>query len=222
MKIYNNWKNFIEQEQQQPYMRELLDKLAAAYETEIIYPDFNNIYRAFELTDISDVKVVILGQDPYHGKNQAHGLAFSVLPPNKIPPSLANIFKELATDLNTTLPTTTDLTPWAKQGVLLLNTTLTVLANQANSHQTLGWETFTDNVLSYLNRNNSGVVFILWGAHAIKKKKYIDETKHLVLTAPHPSPLSAYRGFFGSKPFSKTNTYLTEQKKTPIDWMLSQ
>ena len=185
----------------------------------IIYPSDADTFRALELTPLEKVRVVILGQDPYHGENQAQGLAFSVPADQKLPPSLRNIFKELANDLGHGPPQKGDLTSWAKQGVLLLNTALTVEAGKAGSHHGKGWELFTDSILSLISEQRKNVVFVLWGAPAQKKTQLIDESRHLILTAPHPSPLSSYRGFFGSKPFSKINTYLQSQGLSPIDWL---
>ncbi len=185
-----------------------------------IFPSSPDLFRAFQLTPPEQVKVVILGQDPYHGENQAHGLSFSVPAGVKIPPSLRNIFKELHTDLAIDPPEHGCLQGWAEQGVLLLNATLSVEQAQAGSHQGQGWELFTDRVIEHVNHSLDSVVFLLWGSHAQEKGRYIDKTKHCVLTAPHPSPLSAYRGFFGCAHFSKTNAYLKAQKKTPIDWRL--
>lgn len=222
------WHSIIEQEQAKPYYQ----KLTQAIETQrnqndIIYPNETDVFNAFKYVDVPDVKVVILGQDPYHGCNdngqpQAHGLAFSVPKNTKVPPSLVNIYKELTTDINGfTTPQHGNLTSWAEQGVLLLNTVLTVKKANAHSHAKLGWESFTDSIIEHINKNNKGCVFLLWGSHAHKKGKNIDTNKHLVLAGPHPSPLSAYRGFFGCKHFSQANTWLTSKKLTPINWALS-
>ena len=217
------WQTLINQEQAKPYFQSLLTNIQQQRADGLtIFPSENNIFNAFENVDISEVKVVILGQDPYHGEGQAHGLAFSVLPNIKIPPSLANIYKELCTDIDDFVtPNHGFLQPWAKQGVLLLNTVLTVQQANAHSHAKLGWETFTDAVITELNEQNDHCVFILWGAHAQKKGRNINNGKHLVLAGPHPSPLSAYRGFFGSKPFSQTNTWLASKGLSPIDWRLT-
>ena len=217
------WQTLISQEQAKPYFQSLLTNIQQQRAGGLtIFPSENNIFNAFENVDISEVKVVILGQDPYHGEGQAHGLAFSVLPNIKIPPSLANIYKELCTDIDDFVtPNHGFLQPWAKQGVLLLNTVLTVQQANAHSHAKLGWETFTDAVITELNEQNDHCVFILWGAHAQKKGRNINNGKHLVLAGPHPSPLSAYRGFFGSKPFSQTNTWLASKGLSPIDWRLT-
>lgn len=215
------WKKLLDKELAKPYMQQLRQQLMNDYKTDTVYPNHEDILKALELTSLEDVKVVILGQDPYHGPGQAHGLSFSVPNGIKTPPSLLNIFKELSTDLNVPRPTQTDLTPWARQGVLLLNTTLTVLAGSPLSHAFLGWETFTDEILKCINDERESVVFILWGAHALKKVKFIDRNKHLVITSPHPSPLSAYRGFLGSKPFSTTNEFLIQKSIKPIDWIIA-
>ncbi len=200
----------------------LSDFLDQAYDSSrIIYPPVEKIFSAFSLTPYSQVKVVIFGQDPYHGPNQAHGLAFSVSETAKIPPSMRNIFKELAHDLGSPIPPHGNLTKWANQGVLLLNTVLTVEAGQANSHRGLGWEELTQEVIRQLNQHSDPIVFILWGASARNYKKLIDLEKHTTLEAPHPSPLSSYRGFFGSKPFSQTNDLLRSWGREPIDWELS-
>jgi len=185
-----------------------------------IFPAKEDIFRAFIETPFDKVKVVILGQDPYHGIGQAHGLAFSVKESSGIPPSLQNIFIELKNDIGVEIPTSGNLTKWARQGVLLINTVLTVRKGEANSHRGKGWELFTDEVIRVISQNRTGVVFILWGRPAREKINLIDTTKHFVVQAPHPSPLSAYRGFFGSSPFSKTNQYLKSIGKTPIDWKL--
>ena len=217
------WQTLISQEQAKPYFQSLLTNIQQQRADGLtIFPSENNVFNAFENVDISEVKVVILGQDPYHGEGQAHGLAFSVLPNIKIPPSLTNIYKELCTDIDDFVtPNHGFLQPWAKQGVLLLNTVLTVQQANAHSHAKLGWETFTDAVITELNEQNDHCVFILWGAHAQKKGRNINNGKHLVLAGPHPSPLSAYRGFFGSKPFSQTNTWLASKGLSHIDWRLT-
>ncbi|MFI3378733.1 uracil-DNA glycosylase [Mammaliicoccus sciuri] len=191
--------------------------LEEAYKSKTIYPDRENIYQAFDLTPLDHVKVVILGQDPYHGPNQAHGLAFSVQPDAKFPPSLRNIYKELEDDIGCKR-TTPHLQDWAKEGVLLLNTVLTVEAHQAHSHKNIGWEIFTDEIIKHVSSELEDVVFILWGKPAQSKIKLIDTERHHIIQSVHPSPLSAYRGFFGSKPFSKTNEYLIASGKEPINW----
>lgn len=214
------WHDVIGQEKQQNYFIDTLKYVAserAAGKT--IYPPQDEVFNAFRSTEFCDVKVVILGQDPYHGPNQAHGLSFSVKPGIPAPPSLVNIYKELATDIPEFVrPNHGYLQSWAEQGVLLLNTVLTVEAGQAHSHAKLGWETFTDKVISTLNTHRQGVIFLLWGSHAQKKGSIIDEARHLILKAPHPSPLSAHRGFLGCKHFSMTNQLLEKQGLTPIDW----
>lgn len=215
------WHDVLAEEKQQPYFIDTLSAVAnerAAGKT--IYPPQKDVFNAFRLTELGAIKVVILGQDPYHGPNQAHGLAFSVLPGIAPPPSLLNMYKELETDIpGFQRPNHGFLESWAKQGVLLLNTVLTVQAGQAHSHARFGWETFTDKVIATINEHRQGVVFLLWGSHAQKKGSIIDRQRHHVLQAPHPSPLSAHRGFFGSKHFSKTNAWLAEHGETPIDWM---
>ncbi|MDP7591699.1 MAG: uracil-DNA glycosylase [Litorilituus sp.] len=216
------WQQLIKQEQSQAYYGQLQVQISEQRAQGItIFPEEKNVFRAFEFEDLPNIKVVILGQDPYHGEHQAHGLAFSVQQEIKVPPSLMNIFKELTADINEfTTPKHGDLTAWAQQGVLLLNTVLTVEQGQAHSHAKLGWETFTDRVIEALNQHNHGCVFMLWGAHAQKKGRNIDQSKHLVLNAPHPSPLSAYRGFWGCQHFSKANTWLKSKHKQVIDWCI--
>lgn len=194
--------------------------LSNAYENEVIYPTQDSIFTAFELTSPNEVKVVILGQDPYHDEGQAHGLAFSVNKGIKFPPSLRNIFKELCDDVGCDMPSHGNLSSWAKEGVLLMNSVLSVSAHKAHSHKEKGWEFFTDSVVSLLSKTHDNLIFILWGKPAQNKMKLIDDSKHFVITAPHPSPLSSYRGFFGSKPFSKTNSYLKSIGKEPIQWCL--
>lgn len=214
------WQQVLANEKEQAYFRDTLayvEKVRASGVT--VFPPKEDVFNAFRFTELGDVKVVILGQDPYHGPNQAHGLCFSVLPGVKTPPSLVNIYKELATDIEGfQIPLHGYLKSWAEQGVLLLNTVLTVEQGKAHSHAKLGWETFTDRVIEAVNQHGDGVVFLLWGAHAQKKGKAIDRTRHHVLTAPHPSPLSAHRGFLGCRHFSQTNALLREQGKAPIDW----
>jgi len=218
-----SWQTLIDKEKAKPYFQSLITEINQQRADGItIFPPEENVFNAFNCVDIKEIKVVILGQDPYHGKGQAHGLAFSVLPDIKIPPSLANIYKELCTDIDSFVtPSHGFLDLWAKQGVLLLNTVLTVQQANANSHAKLGWETFTDAVIAELNENNRHCVFILWGAHAQKKGRDINTDKHLVLSSPHPSPLSSYRGFFGSKPFSQANTWLVSKGLAIIDWRLN-
>lgn len=213
-----NWAKELTSELTQEYFKHLMGFVELAYQNETVFPKQTDLFSAFSLCDFKNVKVVILGQDPYHGINQAHGLSFSVPMGVTIPPSLRNIYKELHSDLGTTTPTTGDLTAWAKQGVLLLNATLTVKESSPASHQGQGWEIFTDAVIKKVSEEKEHVVFILWGKFAQAKATLIDSDKHLVLTAPHPSPFSAYTGFFGSKPFSKTNEYLVNTKQSPIVW----
>ena len=217
-----SWLAVLGDEFNKPYMQSLkaflVDEKAKG---KVIFPTSQRWFAAFDSTPFEQVKVVILGQDPYHGPEQAHGLCFSVPPAIKIPPSLVNIYKELANDLDIAMPTEGCLEHWAQQGVLLLNATLTVENGQAGSHQNKGWETFTDQAIQVLNEQREGLVFILWGAYAQKKGAFIDGQRHLVLKSPHPSPLSAYRGFFGSRPFSQTNTYLTSNNKKAIDWQIN-
>ena len=219
--IEEGWRKILEEEFSKEYLKELKVKLVEEYKKGIVvYPPGKQIFNAFNLTPFNNVKVVILGQDPYHGSGQAHGLSFSVPTGVTPPPSLLNIFKEIHSDLGITPPTTGNLESWAKQGVLLLNAILTVRANSAASHRKLGWETFTDAVIKTISDKKEGVVFILWGNFAKEKQSLIDPKKHLILTSAHPSPFSAYSGFFGSKHFSKANTYLKEHGKTPINWSL--
>jgi len=219
----SNWSSFLNHELSQTYMQQTLEYIANKRgEGTAVYPPKSQVFSAFDATPLSDIKVVILGQDPYHGEGQAHGLCFSVLPEvKKLPPSLKNIYKELVTDINGfTTPEHGYLQGWAKQGVFLLNTVLTVEQGQAHSHKHLGWEQFTDNVIAHINEHCQGVVFILWGAHAQKKGKSIDRQRHHVLAGPHPSPLSAHRGFFGCQHFSKTNELLIGQGAQPINWQV--
>lgn len=216
------WHQAIGKEKQQPYFQHILNVVRAErLAGKVIYPPAQDVFNAFKATEFDQVKVVILGQDPYHGPQQAHGLSFSVHKGVAIPPSLVNIYKELAEDIpGFQIPQHGYLQHWAEQGVLLLNTVLTVRAGHAHSHAQLGWETFTDRVISALNEGREHVVFMLWGSHAQKKGAMIDRIKHLVLTASHPSPLSAYRGFFGCKHFSLANAYLQAHAMSPIDWQL--
>jgi uracil-DNA glycosylase len=217
----HTWQSVLAGEKEQPYftkMMEFLNKEQAAGKT--IYPPRQDIYNAIKATPFDQVKVVIIGQDPYHGANQAHGMCFSVRLGIPLPPSLINIFKELQTDLGVPMPPHGNLQKWAEQGVLLLNTVLTVEAGKAHSHAKIGWETFTDRIIKELNEKHQGLVFILWGTHAQNKCQHIDTTKHYLLKAPHPSPLSAHRGFLGCKHFSKCNALLEKQGKKPIDWAL--
>ena len=218
--INNDWLEPLKPEFSKPYYKELYLKIKEEYSKHVVFPPSDEIFSAFELTPLSEVKVVIIGQDPYHNIGQAHGLCFSVKPDVAIPPSLVNIYKELESDLGCYVPNNGYLVKWAKQGVLLLNTVLTVQAHQANSHRGIGWEEFTNAAISVLNEQDRPIVYILWGAPAQTKKKMLNNPKHLILEAPHPSPLSAYRGFFGSKPFSKTNEFLEKNGLAPIDWQI--
>lgn len=215
------WHDVLAQEKEQPYFVQTLEFVGKARaEGKVIYPPQKDVFNAFRYTEFDQVKVVILGQDPYHGPNQAHGLSFSVRPGIPAPPSLMNMYKELANDIpGFTIPPHGCLQSWAEQGVLLLNTVLTVEAGQAHSHANLGWETFTDRVISALNEKRDGIVFLLWGSHAQKKGSIIDTQRHYVLKSPHPSPLSAHRGFMGCRHFSKANQLLEQQGLAPIDWM---
>lgn len=218
--IHNDWQDILQEEFESTYYQELREFLKKEYAEQTIYPSMNHIWEAFEWTPYEQVKVVILGQDPYHGPNQAHGLSFSVQPNVKVPPSLVNIYKELADDLDISPVNHGYLKSWAEQGVLLMNTVLTVRGGSANSHRGQGWERLTDAVIKKLNEHEKPLVFILWGNPSIAKKQLIDTEKHVVITSPHPSPLSSYRGFFGSKPFSKANKALIDFGETPIDWQL--
>lgn len=218
--LKNDWNELLKDEFSKDYYLSLREFLKNEYTTKIIYPDKYDIFNALHYTSYKDVKVVILGQDPYHGPNQAHGLSFSVSPGVKIPPSLLNIYKELNSDLGCYIPNNGYLKKWADQGVLLLNTSLTVRAGEANSHKNKGWDIFTDKIISLINKKTDPVVFLLWGNNAINKKKLITNKQHLILSSTHPSPLSASRGFFGSKPFSKINKFLISVNKAPIDWQI--
>lgn len=218
VKIGESWKQVLANEWDKEYFVKLTDFVRKEYATTRIFPPGGEIFAAFDATPFDAVKVVIIGQDPYHDVNQANGLCFSVRDGVPFPPSLNNIFKEIHDDLGKPIPQSGDLSRWAKQGVLLLNSTLTVRAHSAGSHQNKGWEQFTDEVILQLAQQKEHLVFILWGAYAIKKGGFINRMKHLVLTSPHPSPLSAHRGFFGNKHFSQTNEYLIKHGKTPIEW----
>ena len=218
--VGNNWDVVLQEEYKKEYFKNVVNFVNEVYKEKVVFPPKNKILRALNLTDYDKVKVVILGQDPYHGPNQAHGLSFSVKPGVPVPPSLKNIFKELNSDLGCYIPNNGHLKSWADQGVLLLNTVLTVQAGNANSHKGKGWETFTDKIISVLNDRKDPVIFILWGNNAINKKKLITNPQHYILQSVHPSPLSANRGFFGSKPFSKTNEILKQLGKKPIDWQI--
>ncbi len=217
--IKNDWHKILNDEFKKPYYLNLKNFLQKEYDNKIIYPPKEDIFKALELTSYKDTKVIILGQDPYHEKNQAQGLAFSVNENVKIPPSLKNIYKELKNDLNCYIPNNGNLTKWAKQGVLLLNDILTVEEHKALSHKNKGWEIFTLEIIKKLNEKEKPLVFILWGNNAIKKEKYINN-KHLIIKSAHPSPLSVNKGFFNSKPFSKTNDFLIKNNLKPIDWQI--
>ena len=218
VKIEKSWQEVLQTEFDKPYFENLVGFVKQEYASNTIFPPAGQIFNAFNTCPFNNVKVVILGQDPYHGPGQAHGLCFSVNDGIQFPPSLQNIFKEITSDLGIPAPKTGNLTRWAEQGVLLLNATLTVRASQAGSHQGKGWEEFTDAVIKTISEKAENVVFILWGSYAIKKKALINASKHCILTAPHPSPLSSYRGFFGCKHFSKANNYLKSIGKEPIAW----
>lgn len=218
--LKNDWNDYLESEFHKDYYIKLRNFLVNEYNSKVIYPDMYDLFNALHFTPYKNVKVVILGQDPYHGPNQAHGLSFSVNPGVKTPPSLINIFKELHTDLGCYIPNNGYLKKWADQGVLLLNTVLTVRAGEANSHKNKGWEEFTNKVIQVLNDKETPIVFILWGNNAISKSSLITNPNHLILKSVHPSPLSAARGFFSSKPFSKTNNFLISTNQTPIDWQI--
>lgn len=219
--ITNSWNDILSLEFSKEYFTTLNNFILDEQSDYTIYPNTDDIFNAYNITSIEDIKVVVLGQDPYHGLGQAHGLAFSVLDGVKYPPSLHNIFKELSSDIGCDVPSSGNLTPWAKQGVFLINAVLTVRAGAAGSHQKKGWEMFTDATIKAISQNCENIVFILWGKPAQLKEKIIDSSKHLVLKAPHPSPLSSYRGFFGSKPFSLTNEYLKLHNKEEIDWCIN-
>ena len=220
--INGDWLEALKDEFKKEYYKKLFLKVNEEYRTHQIFPPANEVFNAFHLTPLKDVKVVIFGQDPYHGENQAHGLCFSVKPNVDIPPSLVNIYKELHDDLGCAIPSHGYLEKWAKQGVLLLNTVLTVRAHMANSHRGIGWEEFTDAAIKVLNAQDRPIVFILWGRPAQMKKVMLNNPKHLILEAPHPSPLSAYRGFFGSKPFSQANDFLVSNGLEAIDWQIDE
>lgn len=218
VRIDSSWKEHLQHEFDKPYFRELTDFVRQEYGQTTVYPPAKLIFNAFDLCPFDQVKVVIIGQDPYHGPGQAHGLCFSVNDGIDFPPSLRNIFKEIESDLGKPVPASGNLTRWAEQGVLLLNATLTVRAHNAGSHQKRGWEIFTDAVIKELAEKRNGLVFILWGSYAQKKGAFIDRSRHLVLQSAHPSPLSAYNGFFGNHHFSLTNQWLTDHGQTAIDW----
>ena len=218
--LTNDWAEALKDEFKKPYYAKLYKIVKQEYETCQVFPAANDIFNAFEFTPLSEVKVVIFGQDPYHNVGQAHGLCFSVKPDVEIPPSLVNIYKELQDDLGCYVPNNGYLEKWARQGVLLLNTVLTVRAHQANSHRGIGWEEFTDAAIRELNEQDRPMVFILWGRPAQQKKAMLNNPKHLILEAPHPSPLSAYHGFFGCRHFSQANAFLQQHGMTPIDWQI--
>lgn len=220
--IGNDWDQLLEEELNKEYFQNLIEFVKKEYKEKTIYPKQSDIFNAFRYTKYKDLKVVILGQDPYHGENQAEGLSFSVKKGIRKPPSLVNIYKELYSDLNIPIEVDGSLVKWANQGVLLLNAVLTVEKDKAASHQGKGWEIFTDEVIKLLNKKDTPIVFILWGSYARSKKKYITNPIHCVIESAHPSPLSAHNGFFGSKPFSRTNTFLTQTKQEPIDWSLAK
>ena len=217
-----SWQQLLGEEKCQPYFVDTLNQIEQARQAgQVIYPPQNDVFNAFKLTELDNLKVVLLGQDPYHGPNQAHGLAFSVRRGVRVPPSLQNMYKELALEYpEFVIPAHGCLEDWAKQGVLLLNTVLTVVATQANSHRHLGWEQFTDKVIAQISAHCQGIVFLLWGSHAQKKGRFIDRQRHYVLEAPHPSPLSAHRGFLGCGHFKQANELLVKQGKAPINWQL--
>lgn len=221
MIINNTWLSFLDDEFHKDYFLQLKQFIDLEYSTKSVFPQYENIFRAFNLVSPLEIKVVIIGQDPYHGLNQANGLAFSVCDSCKVPPSLKNIFKELHEDVGCAFPISGNLTKWSEQGVLLINSVLTVIESKPNSHKNIGWEIFTDSVIKKISKEFENIVFILWGKPSQKKESLIDSKKHYILKSPHPSPLSSYRGFFGSKPFSKTNIYLKQNNKKDIDWCLN-
>lgn len=216
--MLRDWDSFFEEENRKPYVAALNSAIAHERKTHLVHPEASDVFHAFASTPLHDTKVLLLGQDPYHGENQAHGLSFSVRQGTPLPPSLRNIMKERRDDIGVPIPAHGDLTAWAHQGVLLLNSTLTVRHKEAGSHRGLGWETLTDAVISLLNQKSSRVVFVLWGSSAQSKEPLITAPQHVVLKAPHPSPLSAHRGFFGSRPFSRINAALTEVNASAINW----
>lgn len=218
--LQDSWWNQLKEEFEKPYYQELREMLKREYAEQTIYPDSRDIFNALHYTSYDDVKVVILGQDPYHGPGQAQGLSFSVKPGVKQPPSLKNIFLELQQDIGCSIPNHGSLVSWAKQGVLLLNTVLTVRRGQANSHKGKGWERLTDRIIDVLSKRERPVIFILWGRHAQMKKERIDSSKHFIIESTHPSPFSARNGFFGSRPFSRSNAYLEKMGEAPIDWCI--
>ena len=219
-RLNNDWAPLLEEEMKKPYFQQLEAFLTEEYQEYAIYPAKDNVFNALQFAPFEDVKVVILGQDPYHGPGQAHGLSFSVQPDVRMPPSLKNIFKELHEDIGCDIPNNGYLKKWADQGVLLLNTVLTVRKGQAHSHRGKGWETFTDKIITLINEREKPAVFLLWGRPAQEKLQLIDTHKHRIIQSPHPSPFSASKGFFGSRPFSRTNSYLQEMGEAPIDWQI--
>jgi uracil-DNA glycosylase len=221
MTLSNSWKELLDTELQKEYYQNLSSFITNEYNTKTVFPPYNSIYRAFELIEPKDVKVVIIGQDPYHGRDQANGLAFSVAKGCKIPPSLRNIYKELHDDIGCEIPDHGNLEKWAGEGVLLINSVLTVIESQAHSHKNHGWEIFTDAVIKILSEKYSHIVFVLWGAPSQKKSILIDTSKHCIIRSTHPSPLSAFRGFFGSKPFSQANKYLKQYGRGEVDWCIT-
>lgn len=218
--ISNDWLDALQEEFKKPYYKKLFETVNQEYKTRLIFPPADDVFNAFHLTPLHKVKVVILGQDPYHNNGQAHGLCFSVKKGVEIPPSLVNIYQELQDDVGCAIPSHGCLTKWADQGVLMLNTVLTVRAHQANSHRGIGWEEFTDAAILALNAQDRPIVFILWGTPAQRKERMLTNPNHLVLKAPHPSPFSASRGFFGSRPFSQTNAFLEQHGVAPVDWQI--
>lgn len=222
VELHNEWDDILKDEFEKDYYLKIRKFLANEYRNRTVYPDMYDIFNALKYTSFSEVKAVIIGQDPYHEPNQAHGLSFSVQKGVEIPPSLVNIYKELEDDLGIKPPSHGNLVTWAKQGVLLLNATLTVRAHEANSHAGIGWQIFTDRVISLLNESPSPIAFLLWGANARRKKELITNRKHFIIESAHPSPLSAYRGFFGSRPFSKINQFLEKNGREPIDWHIPE
>ena len=219
-KLQNDWDSLLAEEFEKPYYIKLKDELSKEYNMELIYPNENDLFTALQLTTYANTKIVIIGQDPYHGPDQAHGLSFSVKPGVSIPPSLRNIFKELQSDVGCLIPEHGCLVSWAEQGVLLLNTVMSVRAGQANSHKKIGWQPFTNHIIRLLNEREQPVIFILWGSDAAQKEELITNKQHHIIKSVHPSPLSSYRGFFGSKPFSEANQFLLELGEEPIDWQL--
>ncbi|WP_209123530.1 uracil-DNA glycosylase [Alkalihalobacillus sp. BA299] len=222
LNVSNDWKEIIGNECKKEYFERISEFLTVEYQKATVYPNKEDIFNAFHYTPFAEVKVVILGQDPYHGPNQAHGLSFSVNPGEKLPPSLKNIYKELHTDIGCELSDNGCLIKWAKQGVLLLNTVLTVRKSEPNSHKGIGWEQFTNRVIEKLNERQKPIAFVLWGRHAQAKEALINSQHHFIIKAPHPSPFSANRGFFGSRPFSKVNEWLLETREKPIDWEIDE